>query len=112
MQQSPCANVSGNAFDRAEEGEPPFPACGRGNMDVDWRNARHDADAKDAEGGTFTHSLRRLQVVVKNLGSKFFARDFQSTGSNDIQKNATFQIFKVMLWKRERGVQAGKIRKF
>ena len=59
MQQSPCANVSGNAFDRAEEGEQPFPACGRGNMDVDWRNARHDADAKDAEGGTFTHSYCR-----------------------------------------------------
>ena len=50
--------------------------------------------------------------TCQNKIRKFGGRVFQSTGSNDIQKNATFQIFKVMLWKRERGVQAGKIRKF
>jgi hypothetical protein len=30
-----------------------------------------------------------------NLGSKFFARDFQSTGSNDIQKHATLSVAKI-----------------
>ena len=40
-------------------------------------------------------SLRRLQMLVKNLASKFSARDFQSTGSNDIQKHATLAIAKI-----------------
>ena len=55
----------------------------------------------------FGQDAGTLVKIRKKIG-----RDFQSTGSNDIQKNATFQIFKVMLWKREMGVQAGKIRKF
>jgi hypothetical protein len=36
-----------------------------------------------------------IDNTCQNLGSKFSARDFQSTGSNDIQKHATLSVAKI-----------------
>ena len=47
------------------------------------------------EGSEIELTVTPSTSTCQNLGSKFSARDFQSTGSNDIQKHATLAIAKI-----------------